>query len=98
MIKFTQRFEKHEEVIKAIYIPQKLHLTIFYDESFDKGDVKRITVNEIDRANLRNSVETLSFYPETKIETVTRLKSIKSAKTCRDVDGLWDSRKKKCYG
>ena len=98
MVKFTQRFEKHKEVIRAIYIPQKLHLTIFYDESFDKRDVKRITVSEIDRANLRNSVETLSFYPETNLKTIAQLKSIKSAKTCRDIDGLWDSKKKKCYG
>jgi len=66
MVKFTQRFERHKEVIKAVYLPKKLHLTIFYDESFDEGEVKRIVMKEIDRANLQNSVETLSFYGETK--------------------------------
>ena len=63
-VKFTQRFERHKEVIKAVYIPTKLHLTIFYDESFDEKDVKRVVLKEIDRSNLQNSVESLSFYPE----------------------------------
>jgi len=66
MVKFTQRFERHKEVIKAVYLPNKLHLTIFYDENFDEAEVKRIVLKEIDMANLQNSVETLSFYGETK--------------------------------
>ena len=64
MVKFTQRFEKHKEIIKAVYIPNKLHLTIFYDKNFDKLKVKRIVLKEIDISNLQNSVETLSFYGE----------------------------------
>jgi hypothetical protein len=66
MVKFTQRFERHKEVIKAVYIPKKLHLTIFYDENFDEGEVKRIVLKEIGKSNLQESVETLSFYAESK--------------------------------
>ena len=66
MAKFTKRFERYKQVIKAVYIPKKLHLTIFYDENFDERDVKRIVLKEIDKSNLQRSVETLSFYPETK--------------------------------
>ncbi|MFA5790622.1 MAG: hypothetical protein WC976_06150 [Caldisericia bacterium] len=66
MVKFTQRFERHKEVIKAVYLPKKLHLTIFYDENLDEVEVKRIVLKEIDIPNLQNSVETLSFYAETK--------------------------------
>ena len=66
MVKFTQRFEMHKEVIRAVYLPKKLHLTIFYDENFDEVEVKRIVLEEIDISNLQNSVETLSFYAEIK--------------------------------
>lgn len=64
MVKFTQRFERHKEVIKAVYLPRKLHLTIFYDENFDEDVVGRIALKEIDIANLQRSVDTISFYPE----------------------------------
>ncbi len=65
-MQFVNRFEKHEEVIKAIYIPKNLHLTIFYDETYKEEDVKRIILIEIDKANLKKSVETCSFYSEEK--------------------------------
>lgn len=66
MVKFTRRFERHKEIIKAVYLPKKLHLTIFYDEDTDEDFVKRIVLKEIDKSNLDRSVETLSLYPETK--------------------------------
>lgn len=66
MVRFTQRFGVHKEVIKAVYIPKKLHLTIFYDKNFIEAEVKRIILKEIDNSNLQKSVETLSFYAETK--------------------------------
>lgn len=66
MVKFTKRFERHKEVIKAVYLPKKLHLTIFYDDNFDEDEVKRIVLKEIENSNLKRSVETLSFYSETK--------------------------------
>jgi hypothetical protein len=65
MVKFTERFEKHKEIIKAVYIPNKLHLTIFYDEKkSNEKEAKRIVLREIEDSNLHNSVETLSFYPD----------------------------------
>ena len=65
-MQFVDRFEKHEEIIKAVYIPKNLHLTIFYDEAKKEEDVKRIILMEIDKANLKESVETCSFYPDEK--------------------------------
>lgn len=62
MVKFTKRFERHKEIIKAIYIPRKLHLTIFYDKNFNKDEIKRIVLKELDDSKLQNSVDTLSFY------------------------------------
>jgi len=62
--KFTDRFEKHKQILKAVYIPKKQHLSIFYDEKVAKLDVQYIVMTELDASDLQNSVETVSFYPE----------------------------------
>lgn len=64
MVKFTKRFEKLKGVKKAIYLPNKLHLTIFYDEKYSSEDIKRRVISELRKSNLEKSVETLSFYEE----------------------------------
>ena len=71
--KFIKRFEKLTGVIKAYYLPNKLHLTIFYNELVSKQLIKKIVLKEIEFSAFNNSVETLSFYPE-----ITR-------KSCGDV-------------
>ena len=64
MVKFTKRFEKIAGVIKAVYVPIKLHLTIFYDVFFEEEEIRRKVLIELRESNLENSVETFSFYPE----------------------------------
>ena len=64
MVKFIERFEKLAGVIKAYYLPNKLHLTVFYNESVSKQLIKKMVLKEIDFSAFNRSVETLSFYPE----------------------------------
>lgn len=89
MVKFTDRFEKHKEIIKAIYIPKNLHLTIFHDERFSKDKIRGIVWSELVNSNLMNSVDTLSIYPETLVET-------KDAMTCDNLGGTSDKKTGKC--
>ena len=63
-MKFIERFEKLAGIIKAYYLPNKLHLTIFYDESVQEEIIKKRVLKEIDFSAFNRSVETLSFYPE----------------------------------
>ena len=64
MVKFTERFESIDGVKKAIYIPNKLHLTIFFNSIFNVGSIKKMILDELDKSNLRGSVETMSFYED----------------------------------
>lgn len=63
-MKFIERFEKLEGVIKAVFLPNKLHLTVFYDESVSEKIIKQRVLKEIDFSAFSKSVETASFYPE----------------------------------
>jgi len=64
MVKFIKRFEKIKGVKKAVYIPRKLHLTIFYKKRYKRDNIKRKVLAELRNSNLENSVETMSFYRE----------------------------------
>jgi len=64
MVKFTKRFERIPGVKKAVYIPNDLHLSIFYDKKIKEDIIKAKVIREIDKSNLERSVETLSFYGE----------------------------------
>lgn len=63
-MKFISRFEKIKGVKKAVYIPSKLHLTIFYKEGFSEEEIKEKVIGKIRDSNFENSVETISFYEE----------------------------------
>ena len=64
MVKFTERFEKIPNVKKAVYLPNKLHLTIFYKEGADLDLVKARVHSASQDFNFGQSIETVSFYPE----------------------------------
>ncbi len=64
MVKFVKRFEKIKGVRKAVYLPKTLHLTIFYKKRFKRKNIKVRVLAELDKSNLKNSVETLSLYEE----------------------------------
>ena len=65
MAKFTDNFERIPGVKKAVYIPNDLHLTIFYDEKIKRKVIKQRVMKKLDMlTNLRRSVETISFYGE----------------------------------
>ena len=61
---FIERFEKIKGVEKAIYIPNKLHLTIFYKKDTDEQNIKRMVLSELNKSNLNKSVESMSYYEE----------------------------------
>jgi len=63
-MKFIERFERLEGVIKAYFLFNKLHLTIFYDSLFNEESIKKQVLKEIDFSGFNRSVETLSFYSE----------------------------------
>jgi len=88
MVKFVDRFEKHKEITKAIYIPKKLHLTVFHDEKYTDNVAKRIVLRELNDSNLRNSVETLSVYSETTFDA--------NSNVCRKIGGKSDKKTGKC--
>ena len=64
MAKFIERFEKISCVKRAVYLPNKLHLTIFHKDRCSRKDVQRKVFSEILKSNLDKSVETLSIYGE----------------------------------
>jgi len=64
MVKFVKRFERIRGVKKAVYVPSKLHLTIFYDDKYKRADIKRKVLIELKKSNLERSVDTISFYEE----------------------------------
>ena len=64
MVKFTKRFEKIKGVVKVVYLPRTLHLTIFYKRRFKRKNIKKKVLVELEKSNLKRSVETLSFYEE----------------------------------
>lgn len=63
-MKFINRFEKLDGITKAYFLPNRLHLTVFYDENQKKESIKAKVLSEIYFAGLERSVETLSLYAE----------------------------------
>lgn len=63
-MRFTKRFEKLDGITKTVFLPNRLHLTIFYDALQSADLIKRKVLKEIDFSGFNRSVETLSFYPE----------------------------------
>ena len=55
MVKFVKRFEKIRGVRKAVYLPNTLHLTIFYKEGFKRDDIKRKVLINLKKSNLELS-------------------------------------------
>ncbi|MCK5019072.1 MAG: hypothetical protein KAS32_18575 [Candidatus Peribacteraceae bacterium] len=63
-VKFVDRFNRINGVVKAIYILKNLHLTIFYKEGLDRQTIRDRVMRVLYDSNLEQSVETISLYEE----------------------------------